>query len=87
MPSYSCPSCQARSRFNMIDQVVTPVKINLENGEVEELNNLEPFHLQYNGPARKLQCASCGLIEDEQRFIKMAEHFQNEHSHSPPSNS
>ncbi|MDQ0338862.1 hypothetical protein J2S00_001648 [Caldalkalibacillus uzonensis] len=72
MPFYRCPSCQARSRFNVIEQVVTPIKVDLETGQAHELNELDPFHLPYQGPDKRIQCASCGLIEDELQFIKRA---------------
>lgn len=77
MPYYACPSCQARSRFNRIEQVVTPIKLNVQTGEIEELEQIDPFHLPYNGPDVRLQCATCGLVEDEVRFIKMAETLRN----------
>lgn len=70
---YRCPSCGARSRFNLIEQVATPVKIDAVSGETIVLNDPEPFHLLYQGPAVRVQCATCGLVEDEIRFIKMAE--------------
>lgn len=52
------------------------VKLHPQTGEiVQQYTNetLEPFHLTYNGPSVKVQCGSCGLIEDEQRFIKLAQ--------------
>ncbi|OLG07751.1 hypothetical protein B4125_1932 [Bacillus paralicheniformis] len=36
-------------------------------------DELSPFHLPYSGPAIKVQCGACGLIEDEKTFIKLAE--------------
>ncbi|MFN7250130.1 MAG: DNA alkylation repair protein [Anaerobacillus sp.] len=72
MTTYRCPSCKAKSRFNIIDQVVTAVKMDTNTGTYTALNNLEPYHLRYNGPDKRVQCASCGLVEDENRFIKAA---------------
>lgn len=78
MPSpYLCPNCKTnRSRFNMIEQVVKYVKLNPNSGEIVneyDENELQPYHLSYNGPQYKIQCASCGLIEDELTFIKHAQ--------------
>lgn len=36
-------------------------------------NDLDPFHLPYRGPEVKVQCATCGLVEDERTFIKFGE--------------
>ncbi|MBT2639468.1 DNA alkylation repair protein [Bacillus sp. ISL-39] len=74
---YRCPNCKTnRTRFNMISQVPQPVKLNPQSGEiVEQYSNdqLEPFHLQYKGPELKIQCAACGLVEDEKTFAKFGE--------------
>jgi hypothetical protein len=74
---YRCPNCKTnRSRFNLIQQVPQSVKMDPSSGEIIHeylLNELEPFHLPYNGPDYKVQCAACGLIEDERTFIKFGE--------------
>jgi hypothetical protein len=75
MTRYCCPSCQARSRFNVIEQVATSVKIDFQTGQVETLETLGPFHMPYRGPENRVQCATCGLVEDEIRFIKTAENI------------
>ncbi|MGI8313673.1 DNA alkylation repair protein [Halobacillus mangrovi] len=78
MEAYLCPNCKTnRSRFNIIEQRAKSVKINPKTGEVEVEytdNNLDVFHTPYNGPAKKIQCGSCGLIENEQSFIAYANH-------------
>jgi hypothetical protein len=74
---YRCPNCKTnRSRFNLIQQVPQSVKMDPQSGEVVQeysSNQLEPFHLPYKGPEYKVQCAACGLIEDERTFIKFGE--------------
>ncbi|TWI59242.1 DNA alkylation repair protein [Halalkalibacter nanhaiisediminis] len=78
MPNpYLCPNCKTnRSRFNMIQQIATPVKLDPKSGDIiEQYQNSDagPFHLTYQGPELKVQCAACGLIEDERMFIKRAQ--------------
>lgn len=73
MPNrYCCPNCKTnKTRFNLIEQIVHPVKKDPHTGDVLQFFNneaLEPFHLRYNGPIMRVQCASCGLIEDEKTF-------------------
>ncbi|WP_044896292.1 hypothetical protein [Bacillus alveayuensis] len=74
---YLCPNCKTnRTRFNLIEQVVKPVKLNPKTGEIMEqlqIHQLDPFHLPYKRPAYKVQCGACGLIEDEIYFIKFAQ--------------
>ncbi|WP_010283809.1 hypothetical protein [Bacillus timonensis] len=76
---YLCPNCKTnRSRFNIIEQVPKSVKMDPQSGEVVEeyTANLDPFHVPYRGPEIKVQCGVCGLIEDEQSFIKRAQNFK-----------
>ncbi|GAE24455.1 hypothetical protein JCM9140_385 [Halalkalibacter wakoensis JCM 9140] len=74
---YLCPNCKTnRSRFNLIQQVATPVKMDAKNGaiiEQYEENNAGPLHMTYRGPELRVQCATCGLIEEERMFIKRAQ--------------
>ncbi|WP_163100880.1 DNA alkylation repair protein [Peribacillus alkalitolerans] len=69
---YRCPNCKTnKSRFNLIEQVVTPVKMDPQTGTIVEQyenNALEPFHMPYRGPEYRVQCAACGLVEDEKTF-------------------
>ena len=77
---YLCPNCKTnKTRFNLIAQVPQAVKLDPNTGDVLQeysQEDLDPFHLPYRGPERKVQCAVCGLIDEEQSFIKRAE-FMN----------
>lgn len=77
---YLCPNCKTnRSRFNIIEQVSKPIKKHPQTGEIiEEYTNetLQPMHLPYRGPSVRVQCAACGLIEDEITFIKRAQYTE-----------
>ena len=74
---YRCPNCKTnKSRFNLIKQVPQSVKMDPNTGSIiEEFaeEQLSPFHMAYKGPDLRVQCAACGLIEDEKTFIKFGE--------------
>lgn len=69
---YRCPNCKTnKTRFNLIQQMSTSVKMDPNTGDIiEEYTNetLDAFHLPYKGPEVRVQCAACGLIEDEKTF-------------------
>ena len=70
---YCCPNCKTnRSRFNVIEQTPIYVKLDPHSGTIIQMyadDELEAYHLPYRGPGIRVQCASCGLIEDEKTFI------------------
>jgi hypothetical protein len=74
---YRCPNCKTnKSRFNLIKQLPQSVKIDPNTGNIVEEyaeEQLTPFHMAYKGPELRVQCAACGLIEDEKTFIKFGE--------------
>lgn len=74
---YLCPSCRSnRTRFAILDQIPVYVKLDPDTGAVlqqYDREHLEPFHLPYQGTPRRVQCGVCGLIEDEQTFVTLAQ--------------
>ncbi|PAQ13148.1 DNA alkylation repair protein [Bacillus sp. FJAT-42315] len=72
---YCCPNCQTnRSRFNIIKQVARAVRLDPQTGDVmESMIDPGPLHIAYNGPEKRVQCAVCGLVDDERLFIKFGE--------------
>jgi hypothetical protein len=71
---YLCPHCgNNRSRFNLIKQVVTPVKKDAQTGEIiEHMSESDPLQYQYHGEEYRVQCGVCGIIEAEELFVKNA---------------
>lgn len=76
--AYLCPNCKTnRTRFNIIEQHAKFYKLDAESGEIVQeytLENIDPFHIKYRGPAFKVQCGACGLIEDQETFKKFAQY-------------
>ncbi|WP_409301168.1 DNA alkylation repair protein [Peribacillus sp. SCS-155] len=70
---YRCPACKTnRSKFNMIHQVVTPVRKDPQTGAIlEEYTNesLGPLHIPYRGPEYRVQCGVCGMVDEERSFV------------------
>ena len=62
--------------FNILEQQVKPVKLNPQTGQVEEEytnETMNAFHMAYQGPTYRVQCAVCGLVENPEQFIKPAQ--------------
>lgn len=74
--AYLCPHCKTnRTRFNLIEQVSKPVKMDPVTGEIiEEYGEgiPDPFHHPYQGPVHKVQCAVCGIVSEEDLFVNAA---------------
>lgn len=75
---YLCPNCNTnRSRFNLIEQVVQPVKKDARTGEIlQQIDPADPLQYKYTGEQFRVQCGVCGIVESEERFIKNAERSQ-----------
>jgi hypothetical protein len=77
---YLCPTCKSnRMRFTVIQQTPQYVRLHPQTGEVvAELTaeQLDAFHQPYRGDSFLVQCGICGAIENEERFVKMAEHMK-----------
>ncbi|MFT9847111.1 DNA alkylation repair protein [Aneurinibacillus sp. REN35] len=77
---YLCPGCKSnRTRFAILNQIPHYVKMDPHNGEVVqdyEADTLDAFHIPYNGSERRIQCGACGMTENEQAFIAMAQHYR-----------
>ncbi|HLQ71700.1 MAG TPA: DNA alkylation repair protein [Bacillota bacterium] len=71
---YCCPNCKTnRSRFNVIEQHARPIKIDPQTGDVVKdysEENVEAFHITYDGPKWRVQCGVCGIVDDEYSFIQ-----------------
>ncbi|MFC4769402.1 DNA alkylation repair protein [Effusibacillus consociatus] len=74
---YLCPNCRSnRTRFAILEQVPQYVKLDPNSGEIVEQydrEHLDPFHIPYQGTPRRIQCGVCGLVEDEQTFVALAQ--------------
>lgn len=77
---YHCPNCKTnRTRFNIVEQHPKIVKLEAESGAIigeYTSENKDPFHLDYRGPSKKIQCGVCGLLENEEMFVKFATYSQ-----------
>lgn len=72
MHPYSCPHCNNRMRFHILDQIPMSVKLNPQTGEI--IDNLlnDRIAQPYKGEPRLVQCALCGLNGGEILFVKAA---------------
>ena len=67
-----------RTRFAIVDQTPVYVKLDPKSGEIiqQYQDDLDPIHMAYHGSARRVQCGTCGFIEDEQTFIATAQRLK-----------
>ncbi|MDM5316349.1 DNA alkylation repair protein [Fictibacillus sp. b24] len=74
---YLCPNCKTnRTRFNVIEQNPVSVKLDPSTGDVVqqyEDGQLDMFHLPYRGSERLIQCGACGIVGEEEMYIKRAQ--------------
>jgi hypothetical protein len=79
---YLCPTCKSnRMRFTVIEQTPRYFRLDPQTGDVvAELaaDELDLFHQPYKGERFLVQCGVCGTTEQEERFVKMAEHMQGQ---------
>ena len=70
-----CPSCKTnRTRFNILEQQVKPVKLNPQTGQVEEEytnETMNAFHMAYQESTYRVQCAVCGLVENQNNLLNL----------------
>jgi hypothetical protein len=75
---YLCPNCKTnRTRFNVIEQNPVSVKLDPGTGDIVQKygdeDQLDMFHLPYKGAERLIQCAACGIVGEEEMYIKRAQ--------------
>lgn len=79
---YLCPNCKTnRTRFNLIEQKARIVKLDPDSGHITSeptTAEMEPYHMNYQGPSFHVQCGVCGLVETENRFTSYAQYNRKE---------